>query len=252
MKLIGIYTKNFLLYHDLIKALKAREVGYEVISDPRKIPNRIGVIITSSLEKEKFKGKRLVIADYCKDALNAVDRAIQVLNEGGRSKEIFIGIDPGEYPGIALLYGERVIQTWCASSIDEAIAIVRNVVEEQREKGKLIIRIGHGSFACRDRILESITKLNVPIEVVNEYSTTPQRGLSRIEKNERAAIRIGNTPGKRLEAYRRTRKPTKGEIREIQAKSRILSGGRITIPEELARKVLEGEITLEEAMRIVK
>ncbi|MCD6411625.1 MAG: hypothetical protein J7L20_04270, partial [Thermoplasmata archaeon] len=121
MKLIGIYTKNFLLYHDLIKALKAREVGYEVISDPRKIPNRIGVIITSSLEKEKFKGKRLVIADYCKDALNAVDRAIQVLNEGGRSKEIFIGIDPGEYPEIAPLYGERVPQTWGVSAIHRTI-----------------------------------------------------------------------------------------------------------------------------------
>ena len=250
MKLIGVYTKNFPLYHDLLKALGIRNVDYMVLADPKKIPSRVGVVITTSLEKEKIKGKKLVIADCYENAIDAVDRAIHILRGGGDAKDIFIGVDPGEYPGVALLYGEKVIQTWCADSIDKAIVIINDIVAEQRGKGRLTIRIGHGSLACRDRILGSLVKLKVPIEIVDETSTTPQRGLSRLERNERAAVRIGSTPGKKLESYRRTRKPTKGEIREIQARSRILSGGKITISEELAKKVLKGEITIEEAIKM--
>lgn len=248
MKLLGIYTKNFSLYHDLIKVLKTRNVDYVIITDPKRIPRKVGVIVTSSPEKEKIRNKRVVTADCYKDVSIAVDKAVQILR-GEETENIFIGVDPGEYPGIALLYGEKVIQTWCADSIDRAISIIKNVVLEQKEKGRLMIRVGHGSAACRDRILNSIVGLGVPVEIVDETSTTPQRGLSRIERNERAAIRIGSTPGRKFESYKRTRKPTKGEIRAIQARSRILSGGKLTISEELARKVLEGEITLEEAIK---
>jgi hypothetical protein len=44
-------------------------------------------------------------------------------------------------------------------------------------------------------------------------------------------------------------RPTDGDLREIQRQSRIFSSGEITIPTELARMVVCGEISMEEAIK---
>lgn len=43
-------------------------------------------------------------------------------------------------------------------------------------------------------------------------------------------------------------RPSDGEIREIQRRSRIRSSGRITISKELARQVATGEKEMDEAI----
>ena len=246
MKLIGIYTKNFSLYHDLIDEINKRKLKFVVISKPEKVSHKVGVVITSSLEKREVACKHVIAADNFRTISDTLDRALQILMGKEYYKELVIGIDPGEYPGIALIGDGNVIQSWCAASVKDALNLIKRLVENF-EANKKTIRIGHGSRMYRDRLLRGLTPLNITIEIVDETKTSPQTGFSREERNKQAAVKIGGTPGKIFESIK-TKKPTRGEIRNIQRQSRILSKGKITISEEMAKKVLEGKISLEEAI----
>ncbi len=248
MKIIGVYTKNFSLYHDVLSTLKSRRIDFKVISNPNKLPSDVGVILTSYLEKNEIKIKDVVAADTFRDVDDAIDKAVQLLNGKLRHGEIIIGIDPGEYPGIALLGEGKVIQTWCTSSTRDAIDIIQNIIENHKLNRK-IIRIGDGSRVYRNSIIDHfINKKNLDIEIVDETKTSPQTGASRTEKDAKAAIKIGETPGVKIVGSN-YKKPTRGEIRIIQKKSRELTNGKITISEDLARDVLDGKITLERAIK---
>ena len=248
MKLIGVYTKDFSLSHDIISRLKQRGIEFVHLHSLDRIPNRVGVIITSSLEGRDIKGKRIVFADCCRDIDSALDRAMDMLC--GDDNEIVLGVDPGEYPGIALLSGKSILRTWCASSVDEALRIIKNVLDDFPHRKK-IVRIGHDAKVYRDRLVEGLKGKNVEIEIVNEERTSQKGGLSRKERNELAAIRIARSRGESL-IRKDDRGFTNGEIKEVQRKSRIVSGGRITISRELAIRVLEGKISIEEAVKLSK
>ena len=248
MKIVGIYTKDFSLAHDIMNKMNERGIDYIHLHSIDRIPHKVGVIITSSAEGKDIGGRKVVYADCFRDIDSALDRAMQILY--GNSDEIVIGIDPGEYPGIALLSGESVLRTWCASSTDEALGIVRKILNDFSDKER-IVRIGHDARVYRDRIIDGLRDVDIKIEIVDETKTSQRTGYSRMERNEVAAIRIAKARG-RLVRGNGDRKFTDGEIKEVQRKSRILSGGRITISRELALKVLKGEIEMEEAIKFSK
>ncbi|RLF27554.1 MAG: hypothetical protein DRN01_02115 [Thermoplasmata archaeon] len=247
VKVIGIYTKDFSLYHDLMDAMKVKGLDFIVLSNPDRVPSKVGVVITSSLEKKIVSCKNVVSADNFRRVTDAVDKALQILRGKEHYMEIVIGIDPGEYPGVALLGDGKVVQTWCLSSVDETVGLVERLLRDYNAEVK-VVRIGHGSRVYRDRIIKGLSSLKSFIEIVDETKTSPQTGFSREERNKKAAVKIGATPGRRFVGIGGGKKPTKGEIRDVQRKSRILSKGRITISEEVARKVLEGKISLKEAV----
>src|SRR5207248_2886198 len=62
-----------------------------------------------------------------------------------------------------------------------------------------------------------------------------------------AAIDIARTPGRRVQPPFEIR-PTPGEVREIQRRSRLESGGLVTISSELAGAGARGDFSLEEAI----
>ena len=55
MKTLGIFTKDFSLYHDLIKTLRRRKIPYVSLVSKSNIPRRIGVILTSHSELHDIK-----------------------------------------------------------------------------------------------------------------------------------------------------------------------------------------------------
>jgi len=62
-----------------------------------------------------------------------------------------------------------------------------------------------------------------------------------------AAIDIALTPGVRVRPPFEIR-PTRGELREIQRRSRLHSDGEVTISVALAESVARGEISLQDAV----
>ena len=87
--------------------------------------------------------------------------------------------------------------------------------------------------------------------IVDETKTTPTQEIRRSDRDREAAAAIALLTGGKVQK-RLPLKPTKGEIRNIQERSRKLSGGKFSISEKIAIQVLEGKISLKEAVELEK
>jgi hypothetical protein len=247
MKTLGVYTKDFSLYHDIIKALKRRKVSYVSLSSSDDIPRRIGVILSSKKEIEDLSFDKGIAADDTDSLDNAIDLALQKLTGKELYGMVFIGIDPGERPGIAVVGDDILLQKMQVNAPESVAAEIRRLVRVYPSK-ELCIRIGHGSMITRNRIINSLIPLNIPIEIVDETRTTPSQQKVRSERDLEAAAAIALLSGGGRVQQTLPLEPTRGTIRNVQRRSRQLTEGRFTISEKTALKVLKGELSLLEAI----
>ncbi len=135
MKTLGVYTKDFSLYHDIIKGLKKRNVAYVSFSSPEDIPRRIGVILTSQKELHRIALSKTVAADSYDSIDYAIDLAVQKLTGKELYSKIFIGIDPGERPGIAIVGDDILLQKMQVDSPEKVVVEIKrflNVLPVER------------------------------------------------------------------------------------------------------------------------
>ncbi len=246
MKTLGVYTKDFSLYHDIIKGLKKRNVAYVSLASPENLPRRIGVILTSQKEYHRIAhGKKVAV-----DAYDSVDYAIDLAMQKLTGKELYakisIGIDPGERPGIAVVCDDILLQKLQVDSPEKVVGAVKRFLQCYPSK-ETFIRIGHGSVINRNRIINSLIPLEVPIEIVDETRTTPAQQKRRSIRDSEAAAVIALLSGGRVQSTLPI-ETSRGAIKNIQRWSRQLSEGRFTISEETAHRVLKGELSLLEAL----
>jgi hypothetical protein len=107
------------------------------------------------------------------------------------------------------------------------------------------LRVGHGDPTNRNRIINALAPLGLPVEIVNEEGTTPR--IPSPTPDADAAVEIARSRGVRAARFYVV-EPTPGEIREIQRQSRLSSGGEVTISQELAQRVARGDLTLSDAI----
>jgi hypothetical protein len=89
---------------------------------------------------------------------------------------------------------------------------------------------------------------DVPVELVDETGTTPDRGTGvRGMGDVLAAVDIARLEGEEIAS--REIEPTAGELRRIKARSRERSDDDRSIDKTLARKVALGELSMAEALR---
>ncbi len=206
----------------------------------------MGVIITTEDESHivDFQKDRIIIAEGRAQA--AIDRACSLLF-GDDFDEIIIGIDPGKYPGIAVLGNNKTISVHHVS-VGEVCPLVKNIIREYKDKA-LLVRIGHGARLIRSRLINELLDLGLRIEMVDETGTTPHLGRGvhgQVVSDIIAATNIARIKGKNV--GKQYIEPSQGEVRVIQEHSRAYSNGRMTIPRLLARAVAKGEMTLDEAV----
>jgi len=91
----------------------------------------------------------------------------------------------------------------------------------------------------------------VPIEIVDETKTTSSQQAGRYERDSEAAAAIALLRGGKVQRQLPL-EPTKGEIRNIQERSRKLTNGKFSISEKTAINVLKGKISLKEAIELEK
>jgi hypothetical protein len=250
------------VYHSIIEEARSRKLNLMVLTPDQPIPAQAGVIITTEYESANldFSHDRMVIADGMPQV--AIDKAISLLS-GEDFEQIIIGIDPGKYPGIAVLGNNKTISVHRVS-VGEVCPLIKRIMHEYKDK-KITVRIGNGARLIRSQLINGILDLGLDVEMVDETGTTPRLGKgvhglmnpskkadyhwvhqSRIISDIIAAINIAKLPGKNV--GKQFIEPSHGEVRVIQERSREYSNGRSTIPRMLARAVAKGELTLDEAV----
>jgi hypothetical protein len=250
MKTIGVFTKDFSLYYDLIKHLKKRKISFVSLNSLDHLPSGIGVILTSNSELHDVKLSKVIAADAYDSIDHAVDLAIQMLVGKDLYSKVYIGIDPGDQPGIAVVGDDILLQKMNVDTPEKVLTRIKRVLREFPST-ETLIRIGHGSIITRNRIINSLISLGFPIEIVDETKTTPTQQIKRLEKDGEAAAAIALLRGGKVQR-KLPLEPTKGDIRNIQEKSRKHTNGKISISEKTALKVLKGELSLKEAIDFEK
>ncbi len=246
MKTLGVYTKDSSLYHDIIKELKKRNVAYVSLASSEDLPRRIGAILTSQKEFHRISLSKKVAADAYDSIEYAIDLAVQKLTGKELYSKISIGIDPGERPGIAIVCDDILLQKNQVDSPEKVVVEVKRFLKCYPSK-ETYIRIGHGSVINRNRIINSLIPLEVPIEIVDETRTTPAQQKRRSIRNSEAAAAIALLSGGRVQSTLPI-ETSRGAIKNIQRWSRQLSEGKFTISEKTALRVLTGELSLLEAI----
>jgi hypothetical protein len=246
MKKIGLYTNNFSLYHDLLEILKKRNISFISLSSIKNISNKIGVIITSHDEIHDIKIKNVIAADIYDNLDQVVDIAIQMLIGKDIYSRLIIGIDPGEKPGIALLGDDILLKKTYVESPEKILKFIKRIIKEYPSLSAKI-RIGNGSIIHRNRIINNIINLNIPIEIVNEKKTTTNQSKGRYNKDEEAAATIALINGIKVQK-KQPINITRGDIKRIQEKSRKITDGKFSISEKTAISVLKGNINLLDAI----
>lgn len=241
MKIIGILTQDFRLYYDLIKGLKKRDLPFASLSFDEPIPMNIGVIITTKNEENKIDFPKLVLAN--KDIDLTIDIARRTLKGKEKCGKLIIGIDPGKRPGLAVIGDGEILSTAQVPSPEKVSDTVNRAIKSYPAE-EIIVRIGHGDTTHRNRIINSLSKFGLKIEISDETRTTKISEMPDID----AAIDIALKSGIQAKGKYKV-EPTHGELRDIQRRSRIESKGRVTISKSEARKVAIGKLTLEEAIK---
>jgi hypothetical protein len=246
MKTIGVYTKDFSLYHDIVNGLKKRKVAYISLSKLDNIPRRIGVILTSQKEVEEISLHKTIAVDTQDTIDYSIDLALQKLIGKELYSKIFIGIDPGERPGIAIVGDDILLQKIQVDDPKKVASEIKHLLTIYPSK-ESCIRIGHGSIITRNRIINSLISLKIPIEIVDETRTTSSQQKRRCIRDGEAAAAIALISGGRVQTTLPI-ETSRGAIKNVQKRSRQLSDGRFTISEDTALRVLKGEISLAEAV----
>jgi len=248
---IIVSTDDMRFYYSVARYLKDKGVDFISMNRGEPLPLNDTVVISTTLEAPLIEHPRVYASD---NPAIAARMALQSLKIEKRYDRIVIGIDPGKAIGMAVVGDGRVLSASVLSSPEDLRDEVLYYTETY-SADLFLIRIGDGDHTIRDRIIREIWPLSLEIEVVKEQE---------IEKKERRAVEFARTKkdasdiaaaigialieGSVLRRQPEVR-PSDGELREIQRRSRIQSGGRVTISKELARQVATGEKDMDEALR---
>jgi len=237
---IVVATEDFELYHEAVSLLKSRGVTFTTVEPSSELPDSATVVIAGPDDDVADADPSVPVVAADGEPRRAVDEALAVLR-GGEGRTV-VGIDPGTRPGVAVLSGAVVVAAFHVPLADAA-GTVRGEVAEAVDP---LVRIGDGARLQGARLVNDLAD-DAPVELVDETGTTPYLGTgARGMGDVLAAVNIARLEGERVES--RDLEPTEGELQRIKDESRRRSEVDRTIPERLARRVADGELTVEEAL----
>ncbi len=239
MKILAVATDNFEFYYEIVRELKQRDIAFVSLSPTDPIPPTVDLVITTEQESDAIDFDNIISVED--DIRKGVRRALSTLKGKSTYQKIVVGIDPGSNPGIALVGDGKILETMHADSPEEVKNIIEGFIEDYSFH-RMTVRIGHGDKTNRNRTINSLKGLAIRIEIVNEEDTTKLTEKPDIEAAKKIALSVGELAEGTYDV-----EATEGEMREIQRRSRIRSG-EITISKKLAKKVVEGDIEMEEAI----
>lgn len=239
--MIVIATEDFRLYHEAVSVLRERNATFTTVEPGEELPVRTDVVVAAPSDTVPLdENPDVTRVDVESDDVQAgIEEALAVLHGGGG--RMIVGVDPGPQPGIAVLVGDTVV-TAHQVPLSDAVETIREAVADSVDP---LVRVGDGDRLKGARIVNDLDE--VPVELVDETRTTPYLGDgARGMADVLAAVNIAGREGDRVES--REIDPTEGELKRIKTESRKRSAGDRTIGEPLARRVADGDLTLDQAI----
>lgn len=236
--MISVVSDDFRFSFDVANRLKRYGAAFEHVDPSGRIPEGTIVIIKKGQPRVILEGSRFTIYGEPEDTSTKAWLVSRGLTDW--TKDVYLGIDPGERPGIAIFSANRRIATAVAQSPESVSYYTRTLMALVGRK-RVNVRIGDGDPTNRNRIIRAVWSTCNQVEVVDERRTSKQAG-----SDEEAASLIGMTRGD-IVTERPEIMPSDGELRNIQRKSR-LSSGDTTISRQLAEAVARGEKSMDQAI----
>jgi len=241
---VALVTRDPGLYHELAGFLRERQVPTISLLPGDRIPAQVAVVLTSSSEAPLISHANVLPVAEATDRRSLAAAVRHALESADATEAIVVGLDPGPRPGYSVLAGSTVLAEGELET-PESAGPFANHLRHRFPSRPVLFRVGRGDPPARNRIINALLEQHRSVELVDEQGTTP-RGRRR-PRDAAAARTIAHFRG------RPVREPlpltvTPGEIANVQRLSREGSGGRLTISRSSAHRVLQGEITLAEAV----
>jgi hypothetical protein len=241
---VALVTRDPGLYHELAGFLRERHVPTISLLPGDRIPDQVAAVLTSNSEAPLIEHSNVLPVGETLDRRSLAAAIRHALESADAAEAIIVGLDPGPRPGYSILAGATVLGEGVLESPESAGTLAGHL-RHRFPARPVLFRVGRGDPPMRNRIVNSLLEHHRSVELVDEEGTTP-RGHRR-PRDAAAARNIAHSRG------RVVREPlplsfTPGDIANLQRLSREGSGGRLTISRSSAHRVLQGELTLAEAV----
>jgi len=241
---VALVTRDPELYHELAGFLRERRVPTISLFPGDRIPDQVAAVLTSHREAPLISHANVLPVGEPLDRRSLAAAVRHALESADAAEAIIVGIDPGPRPGYSILAGATLLGEGELEAPESAGTLAGHL-RHRFPSRPVLFRVGKGDPPARNRIVNSLLDHQRSVELVDEEGTTP-RGHRR-PRDAAAARSIARSRG------RPVREPmpltvTPGDIANLQRLSREGSGGRLTISRSSAHRVLQGEITLAEAV----
>ncbi len=181
MTRVGLYTENFLFYHEAIKLLKSWSIPFSDVDPRNEILEDIKVIISSDSDPRiwrfQFRGR---------DPLQALRKAIPSLLGKSCFSSLVVGIDPGPRPGIAVLADQVLLEAFEIVEPKETGEFIQRIIEDYCYRD-IKIRLGNGDMPNRIIIERELEREGIVSSIVDESNTSFPH---RLHDNALSAARI--------------------------------------------------------------
>lgn len=180
---VGIFTLDFKFYHDIIVDLRKWKIPFTSLESTSNIPQDVAVVLSSEKD-ERFWDRQI----NARDSTYGIRNSLPLLMNREVFDEVVIGLDPGPYPGVAVIADNVLTEAFETPMIE----MVRKEVMEIRDSYRyrnISIKIGDGDKPHRDRIIQDLAETGIDLKVVDERNTSMPH---KIHNNALSAARIAS------------------------------------------------------------
>ncbi|MFX1511722.1 MAG: hypothetical protein ACFFCQ_03985 [Promethearchaeota archaeon] len=256
-----ISTTDFRFFMAISRELNQRRIGFNTVplGDPVPPNSIILTTIDEFPEVNQFYNDSVLVLSAKQGDFPSYEQLIVELfiSMHGRRmfKNVAIGIDPGHHSTGIVVDADGMILV-AETMLPSQIGLRLKKILKHFITVTTTIKIGSGAPDALIRLINSIIEYSPEsidlLQWVEESGTTSSESnlnkTNGLTKDEKSALRISKRKGKSGSIPEFIKNITPGKIKEIQNWSRQLSCD-ITISQELAKRVLKGEISLEEAIK---
>jgi hypothetical protein len=202
---IAVVTVSGKAYYLIVNELKTKNIPFISLTPNDPVPIEIKVVITTRKEQHLINHEKILVYEDDIEPKALINEALQIVQGKEYYERVFIGVDPGEVFGLAVLADGKVIETGNCFSVEETVNKIKDILKnlEKTQITSLSVKVGDGVPAYKEkllRVLDNALLPNVMLESVGEAGTDRylnetehRRGLRDIVSAIRIAGRNGHT-----------------------------------------------------------